>query len=114
MIGRLLFGAALAGAVGFGYPLWNEHAASSCQALEQRMVAMAAPPGPAGLAARAGHALQLAVVRQWLEPVSGGALAAAEMKQRYPGLPPEIGCAAAYWTSLLDPRVQQAVQRAVW
>lgn len=113
MLGKLLFAAVVAGGVGYAYPLWNEHAGNTCQALERRLLTMAAPNEGEGPIMHAGHAFELAVMRQWLEPVSNGAMAAAEMKQRYPGLPPEIGCAAQYWSSMLDPRFQRTAEEAL-
>ena len=102
MVGRFLFAGIIAAGVGYLYPLWNEHAATTCQALERRLVTIGSPSVDAeGPLMRASHIFELAVVRQWLEPVSGGAMAAAAAKQRYPALPPEIGCAAEYWRSML-------------
>lgn len=106
-MGHLLFASVIALGVGYAYPLWNEHASSPCQAMERRFIVMASPPAQEALALRPGRAIELAVLREVLEPVSNGALAAAEMKQRYPALPPAIGCTVAYWSSLLDRRVGQ-------
>lgn len=110
MIGKLLFGAVLAACVGYGYPLWNESASNPCQALEKRFIGMATPEQAL---LHPGHLLEWAVLRSYVQPLSDGRIAAAEAKQRYPGLPPQLGCAVGYWTALLDPRVQQAVQRAM-
>lgn len=107
MIGKLLFAGVIAAGVGYAYPLWNEHAATACQAVESRFVAMALPPS------HPGRLLELAVARTYLVPLSHGRIAASEAKQYYPALPSEIGCAVGYWASLLDPRVRQAVRTAM-
>ncbi len=109
MIGKLLFVAAVAGGVGYGYPLWNEHASTTCQAVENRFFSMAAP---AGTETRPARVLEIAMARNWLEPLSNGAIAASQAKQRYPALPPDLGCAVGYWASLL--RVQEKARRVVW
>jgi hypothetical protein len=101
MIGKLLFGAVLAAGVGYGYPLVNEHAVNACQALERRVIAMQAPAAPLQRPARA---IEWAVARIYLEPLSDGRIAAAQAKQRYPALPADVGCAVGYWTTLLNSR----------
>jgi len=99
MIGKLLFGAVLAAGVGYGYPLVNEHAGNACQALERHVIAVEAPAAPLQRPARA---IEWAVARIYLEPLSDGRLAALQAKHRYPALPAEVGCAVRYWTKLLD------------
>ena len=110
MVGKLLLAGALVAGVGYGYPLWNENAMTTCQAVEKRFFAMAAPEEAL---VRPGRVLELAVARTYLEPLSNGAIAASRAKATYPALPPAIGCAVGYWASLLDPQVQQAVRRAI-
>jgi hypothetical protein len=110
MLGRVLFGAAIAAGVGYAYPLVNEHAATPCQALERRLITMAAP---ASLLRHPGPTFEWAVARAYVEPLSDGRLAAAAIKRRYPTLPPQVGCAVDYWGTLLDPRAQQAVTDAM-
>jgi len=99
MIGKLLFGAVLAVGVGYGYPLVNEHAGNACQALERRVIAMHAPAAPL---LRPARAVEWAVARIYLEPLSDGRLAAAQEKRHYPALPAEVGCTVGYWSKLLD------------
>jgi hypothetical protein len=110
VIGKLLFAAAIAVGVGYGYPLWNEGTHTTCQALERRFIAMA---GPAGDYDHPGHALAEAMLRDYVQPLSDGRIAAAEVKQRYPALPASVGCAVSYWSTLLDPRVQTYVREAI-
>ena len=110
MIGRFLFAAAIAGGVGYAYPLWNEHAATTCQAVENRFFSTVAPDWRESRPARV---LEIALARTWLEPLSNGRIAASQAKRRYPALPPDIGCAVGYWTSLLDPGVRETVGRVV-
>ncbi len=110
MLGKALMAAALLAGVGYGYPLWNENAATTCQAVEKRFFAMAAPEAAVS---RPGRALEMAMAKSYLEPLSHGIIAASQAKAHYPALPPDIGCAVGYWTSLLDPRVQEAVQQAI-
>ena len=102
MIGKLLFAAAIAAGVGYGYPLWNEGTHTTCEALEKRFISMA---GPNAGFNTPGHALAEAVLRDYVRPLSDGRIAAAEVKQRYPALPASVGCAVTYWSTLLDPRV---------
>jgi hypothetical protein len=104
MIGKLLFAAGLAGGVFYAYPLWNEHVGTPCQAVEQQFLTTAS----AGEGLRSARVIELAVMRRYLAPLSGGALAASDAKQRYPALPAEVGCAVGYWASLLDVRASQS------
>jgi len=105
VVGKLLLGAALAGGVFYGYPLFSEHTGTACKAVEQRFLTTTATGHPLG----SSQAIALAVMRQYLEPMSSGAVAAAAAKEHYPNLPPELGCAAGYWASMLDPRVEKAI-----
>ena len=109
MVGKFLLMSAAGLTFAYVYPIWNEGAHSTCQALESRFIAMAAPLGPS----HPGHLLEQAVLRTTLEPLSRGRIAAAEIKQQFPALPSDIGCAVSYWTLLLDPRVQQAIRNAL-
>jgi len=109
VVGKFLLMSAMSLTFAYVYPIWNEGAHSTCQALESRFIAMAAPLGPS----HPSHLLEQAVLRTTLEPISRGRIAAAEIKQRYPALPSDIGCAVTYWALLLDPRVQQAIRQAV-
>lgn len=113
MVGKFLLMGAIGLTFAYVYPIWNEGAHSTCQALESRFIAMAAPLDPPHVTHPLGHLLEQAVLRTTIEPLSRGRIAAAEIKQRYPALPSDIGCAVGYWTLLLDPRVQQAVRNAM-
>jgi hypothetical protein len=96
VLGKLLAAGALAAGVGYLYPLWNEHASTTCQAVEKRfLTTIEADAHPARL-------LSLAVARVTLEPLSHGWVAATQAKGRYPALPPDLGCAVEYWRGLLD------------
>jgi hypothetical protein len=110
MLGRLLFACTLAMAVGCLYPLVNEHANSPCQALEQRVVTLEGPGTPRR---HPGSAFGWALARAYIEPLSAGTVAAAAIKERYPALPPQVGCALGYWTTLLDPAARQHVLDAI-
>ncbi|MGH7154675.1 MAG: hypothetical protein ACREF3_12175 [Acetobacteraceae bacterium] len=110
MLGKALFAGALVAGVFYAYPLINEHAGNVCQALEDRYIAMAAPASALHWPV---HAVELAVARTMLEPLSKGSLAAAAIKRQYPALPSQVGCAVSYWTTMIDPRVQAAVGRAM-
>jgi len=109
VVGKFLLMSAAGLTFAYVYPIWNEGAHSTCQALESRFIAMAAPLGPS----HPGHLLEQAVLRTTVEPISRGRIAAAEIKQQMPALPSDIGCAVSYWTLLLDPRVQQAIHHAM-
>lgn len=113
MVGKFLLMSAMGLTFAYVYPIWNEGAHSTCQALESRFIAMAAPLGPTDPTRPLGHLLEQAVLRTTIEPLSSGRIAAAEIKDRYPALPSDIGCAVGYWTLLLDPQVQQAIRQAV-
>ncbi len=96
MLAKLVAAGALAAGVGYLYPLWNEHAATPCQAVEKRFLTTAdADAHPA-------HLLSLAVARAYLEPLSHGWVAATQAKGHYPALPSDLGCAVGYWRDLLD------------
>jgi hypothetical protein len=96
VLGRLLLAGALTAGVGYLYPLWNEHAATTCQAVEKRSLTTAET------GAHPARLLSLTVARAYLEPLSHGWVAATQAKGRYPALPPDIGCAVEYWRGLLD------------
>ena len=94
-------------AIGYGYPLLNEDAGTTCQALERRVIA-SLPPTPG---ARPGDdAMARAFLGVLIGGLSDGAFAAAAIKQRHPNLPPAIGCAGAYWNLVLDPSALQSLQ----
>jgi hypothetical protein len=96
--------------VGYGYPLLNEDVGTTCKALERRVIA-SLPPTPG---ARPGDdAMARAFLGALLGGLSDGTLAAAAIKQRYPNLPPTIGCAVAYWNLVFDPSALQGLQREV-
>jgi hypothetical protein len=97
MLGKLLAAGVLAAGVGYLYPLWNEHASTTCQAVEKRFFTIS----PAEADGHPARLLSLAVARVYLEPLSHGRVAAAEAKGRYPDLPPDLGCAVGYWRGLL-------------
>ncbi|HJS85684.1 MAG TPA: hypothetical protein VJ779_09500 [Acetobacteraceae bacterium] len=96
MIGKLFAAGVLAAGLGYVYPLWNEHAASTCQAVEKRFLT------PAEADVHPARLLSLAVARVYLEPLSHGRVAETQAKGRYPALPADLGCAVAYWRGLLD------------
>lgn len=104
MLGRMLLAAVVAGGVFYGYPIVNEHVSTACEAVEQRFITMASSDVPAD----GPRTMEMTMMRK-LEPISGGAFAAAEAKAHYPQLPPEMGCATTYWASILDPRVRRAI-----
>ena len=89
IVGILLF----IGAVFFAYPLVQEDIGSECRALERRIIALASPT--------AGDAAALAA----LQTLSGGSLAMTAAKEKYPDLPPAVGCSIAYWQTVFDPDV---------
>ena len=101
----------LAGVGIYFYPGLNEHADGPCLALEKRVGRMvqeqigALPPGsdPRLLAA-------LTAVRNAL-PIGG--VADAYVLDRFPALPPNIGCVGAYWKLLLDPNVTKFTSGAM-
>ncbi len=86
--------------IGFGFPLLNEGASGPCSALEYRVAAAV----PMGDGRKPEDALASAFMRA-IVGASGGSLAAALVKQRYPNLPPALGCTVAYWQTEFDPSI---------
>ena len=91
----------------FIYPMLNEQAGGVCQALERRAVALtlrqSGPENPLGTV------LANALAQAFLD----GSLAAGLVKQRYPAVPPFIGCSLAYWSSMFNPTGLQIDPNAV-
>jgi hypothetical protein len=93
----------LAGAGIFFYPRVAEHTDNACTALELRIAAVVQDQLktlPAGADPRLAAALN--AVRT-AAPIGG--LADAYVHDRFPALPPEIGCVGAYWKLMLDSNV---------
>ncbi len=81
---------AIALGAAFFYPARHEQAPTQCAALEKRLLA-ALPPGQARLLSQNANA--------------GGAI-----HDMVPFLPPEAGCAVAYWLVLIKPDLGDALR----
>jgi hypothetical protein len=93
------------------YPGLTEHTDGPCTALEKRVAAIveeqlhAVNPATDPRLAAALNAVHSAL------PTGG--LAFAYVHERFPALPPELGCVGAYWKLLLDPNVTKFSTDAV-
>jgi hypothetical protein len=100
-MGNLVVLLSLSAAGFFFYPQLNEEVKAPCHALERRVLS-ALPMSQAGL----GRSDQ-AAARAFLGAIAGnfsdGSVASALIKQRYPNVPPAIGCALTYWRVVFDP-----------
>jgi hypothetical protein len=96
----LLLVALVAGAI--IYPRYAEHTDTVCAAFEQKLATVAA-----GQAQHKGQAPSQGVVGFLQGAVAGsqGQLAAAYIHNRYPQLPPFVGCTVGYWRLSFDPDV---------
>lgn len=98
MLGKLLVAGALGAGVAFIVPMRHEHAPNDCTALARQVLAHHQParhvPAPPAL-----------------DPATAGAIAAALARARYPGVPPQLTCAAAYWAVALDPGLRRSLLR---
>ena len=81
----------------FGYPLFNEGASSSCDALERVALRVTLPAD----AAKTGSADLM--LSQLLQGVSKGQFATVAVRNKYPNLPVTPACAMLYWQAILDP-----------
>ena len=95
MLGKLLVAGALGTGVALVVPMRRERAPNDCAALARQVLAH---PQPA-LRAPA------------LDPATAGAIAAALARARYPAVPPQVTCAAAYWAMALDPGLRRSLLR---
>ena len=92
-----------------GWPLLNENASSTCSALEdlaarQIMANFRADPNATPGAVIWGNLLVNGVTA-----LSQGKIAATNVKQSYPNLPPFVGCAMLYYQHVADPSLAYAV-----
>ncbi|MCW3473867.1 hypothetical protein [Limobrevibacterium gyesilva] len=103
----LLLALVLAGAGGIAYPRMHEQTDSACAALDKRLqsliqlrfqaLKLASNPRLAGAAASAQASLP------------AGATIVAWLHEKLPFLPPEVGCAAAYWMTVVQPDLTQLI-----
>ncbi len=93
---RLAVALIVVAGIAVGYPLVNEEQKSPCSALEQKIAALVRASG------KSGDVLAGALAGV-VGSLSEGALAAAAMKDRYPNLPPSIGCTITYWDLIFNP-----------
>lgn len=70
-------------------PLLVEQTMSPCEALERRLVNMAARESGDGVVA--------ALIGNVAQGVTGGELASVAVKQEYPNLPPPLACYVVYY-----------------
>ncbi len=85
------------------YPGLTEHTDGPCSALEKRIgVLVEEQLHSARPAADPRLAAALNAVHSALPT---GGLAYSYVHERFPALPPEIGCVGAYWKLMLDPNV---------
>jgi hypothetical protein len=94
LVGFLVFFVLIA-ALFFGTPLIKEETSDECNALASRitMLASQTPKNPDGLSSALGDG----VVH-----VLGGVFVEGIVKERYPGMLPEIVCPTLYWRSMLN------------
>jgi hypothetical protein len=93
MLGKLLVAGTLGAGIAFIVPMRRERAPNDCTALARQVLAGHASATPAP------------------DPVTAGAIAAALARARYPGVPPQLVCAAAYWGVVLDPTLRRPLRR---
>lgn len=106
----LLIVVALAGA--WYYPPYAEHAPNACAAFEKKMntlVQAQAQTLPAGIAKDPRLAGVMGMVQSALQ-AANGALAESYIRDKFPQLPPALGCVAAYWKITFDPDLTQYVK----
>ena len=98
MLGKLLVAGALGTGVALVVPMRRERAPNDCAALARQILAHPPPadrlPAPSAL-----------------DPATAGAIAAALAHARYPAVPPQLTCAAAYWAMALDPSLRRPLLR---
>ncbi len=95
----LISGAAVA--VFLAYPSINEDANSACHALEKKVITTLAARAPKN----GNDALSDVLGGSVVSAFSKGELASVYIKQRYPDVPPIIGCATMYWRLTINPAV---------
>jgi len=109
---RLLMLFALIAAGAWFGPQFAEDAEGPCPALERRvaeLVKSEAVKLPAGVAGD-GRIAGLLSALQGMANTSGGAIAQAYVRDRFPQLPPELACVAAWWKLKFDPDLGPYIQ----
>jgi hypothetical protein len=87
----------LCSVIAYGYPLLSEGVTNGCSALEKKSIRVAAAQHGTGTANDpVGQILSTALMNT-LQSTSNGNLAASAIVQKYPSLPPQIGCTLAYY-----------------
>ena len=104
-MGKLLGLIVIVCAVVFGYPLLNEDGSSTCHALEKKVVFLMVNDKSSGNSRDASLANNpfVAAFALSLGNLSGGNIANMLIKEKYPNVPPFVGCAIGYWDLLLNP-----------
>lgn len=92
------------------YPPYAEGTENACSALEKRMSTLAQAEAqravPAGKAADPRITAMLEVMKSAVASAQG-AIAQAYIREKFPQLPPSVGCVAGYWKFTVDPDLSQ-------
>ena len=86
----------------FGWPLLNENASSTCTALEDLAARQIMANFKADSNASPGAVIWGNLLVNGLTVLSQGKIAATNIKQSYPNLPPFVGCAMLYYQHVAD------------
>jgi hypothetical protein len=112
----LLLFIVVVGAGAYFYPQQHESTDTVCGALERRL---------AGLVRAEMQKVNRALPPQLADPrltallgqaqavVPTGMIASAYVREKFPILPPSVGCVAAYWKTMVDPDISQYVMGAL-
>ena len=92
------------------YPPYAENTENACAALEKKMSALGQAEAqramPAGKTGDPRIAAMLDVMKATVANAQG-AIAQAYIREKFPQLPPSVGCVAGYWKFTLDPDLSQ-------
>jgi hypothetical protein len=88
------------GVIFLGYPLLNEGATNECSAIETKVLHLALDQTSPDTIEQE---LLVRGVGELALQISNGAFTRSMVHDRYPNLPPQIGCAVSYWSLLGKP-----------
>jgi hypothetical protein len=87
-------------AVFSGWPLLREEANGACEAVELRALSITFA---SSVAKNRDNPMVGVIAEGFRRSMASGDVAAAIVRDRYPGVPSPISCAALYWHGLFDP-----------
>ena len=92
------------------YPPYAEDTANVCSAFEKKLSVLVQAEAKKAVPAQRSNDQRVNAMLDMMKSVvagANGAIAEAYIKDKFPQLPPSIGCVAAYWKITVDPDLTQ-------